>query len=110
MLKMCLNWKVLVGLGAVAVGIYAVAPATMAAAFPILVLAACPLSMLLMMKAMHGDRNASAVGGPESSREDRLARLKAQQAALDAKIEALERGNKLRSSGRADGSQKDGRR
>ncbi len=97
MLKMCLNWKVLVGLAAVVIGIYAVAPDTMAAALPILALAACPLSMLLMMKVMHGERDAGESGLP---REDRLARLKAQQAALDEEIGALERSDELASSKR----------
>jgi hypothetical protein len=52
MLKMCLNPKVLVGLGSVGVGIYLVAPDLVLAALPILLLAACPLSMLLMMWGM----------------------------------------------------------
>lgn len=47
--KMCLDWRVLVGLAVVGVGIYVVAPGTVVAALPILSLAACPLSMLLMM-------------------------------------------------------------
>ena len=103
MLKMCLNWKVLVGLVAVGLGLYAVAPGAMADAIPILALAACPLSMLLMMKVMHGKRDANAVAGrAEPPRENRLARLKAQQAALDEEIEALERGDELPSSRRAD--------
>lgn len=53
-MKMCLNWKVLAGLGAVGVGVYLVAPGLAAAALPLLLLAACPLSMLLMMKGMQG--------------------------------------------------------
>ncbi len=95
MLKMCLNWKVLAGLAAVGIGTYAIAPGTMAAALPILALAACPLSMLLMMKVMYGERDAGAVGLP---REDQ----KARQAALDGKIDALERGEELASAKRTD--------
>lgn len=48
MLKMCMNPKVLLGLGAVAVGILVFAPNLLLSALPILLLAACPLSMLLM--------------------------------------------------------------
>ena len=55
MLRMCLNWKVLAGLAIVGGGIYAFAPGPAAAALPVLLLAACPLSMLFMMKAMQGD-------------------------------------------------------
>jgi hypothetical protein len=52
MLKACLNWKVLAGLGGATVAVYLVAPSLVAAALPILLLAACPLSMLLMMSGM----------------------------------------------------------
>lgn len=48
MLKMCMNPKVLISLGAVAVGILVFAPNLLATALPLLLLAACPLSMLLM--------------------------------------------------------------
>ncbi len=95
MLKICLNWKVLVGLAAVVIGVYTVAPGALAAALPILALAACPLSMLLMMRVMHGGQDASESGLP---REDPLAHLKSQRAALDAEIGALERGDELSSA------------
>jgi hypothetical protein len=52
MLKMCLNWKVLASLAAVGVGVYLLAPGLLAEAVPILLLAVCPLSMLLMMWGM----------------------------------------------------------
>jgi hypothetical protein len=48
MLKMCLNWKVLAGLAAAGAGMYFLAPELALAALPILVLAVCPLSMMLM--------------------------------------------------------------
>ena len=54
MLRMCLNPRVIAALAAVAVGIYVLAPGLFAAALPLLVLAACPLSMLIMMRAMGG--------------------------------------------------------
>ncbi len=98
MLKHCLNWKVLVGLGVVGLGIYAVAPEMVVAALPILLLAACPLSMLFMMKAMHGsqggsrdDHAAHQAGADTSTREEDLARLRARQVALNDQIDALER-------------------
>jgi hypothetical protein len=52
MLKMCLNWKVLASLAAVGVGVYLFAPGLLVEAVPILLLAVCPVSMLLMMWAM----------------------------------------------------------
>ena len=48
----CLNWKVVVAAAAVALGLWAVAPGTVGRALPLLALAVCPLSMLLMMRAM----------------------------------------------------------
>lgn len=56
LLKMCLNWKVAVGLAAVAGGVYVFAPGLFAAALPVLFLALCPLSMVLMMSAMSGNK------------------------------------------------------
>ncbi len=68
---MCLNWKVLVGLAALAVGLYfAVSPGAFTAALPFLLAAACPLSMLLMMRFMpHG----SHVAKPEPAPQPELA-------------------------------------
>jgi len=57
---MCFNWKVLAGLGVVALGIYTVAPNLVASALPLLLVLACPLSMLLMggMMGRTGDQSA----------------------------------------------------
>ncbi|MCL4545008.1 MAG: septum formation initiator family protein [Chloroflexi bacterium] len=52
MLKCCLNWKVLVGLGAVAVGVLVVEPQIFWSALPTLAVLICPLSMGLMMFGM----------------------------------------------------------
>jgi hypothetical protein len=87
MLKMCLNWKVLAGLAAAGAGISFLAPGLAVAILPFLVLAVCPLSMMLMMWSMRGN------GDRESglTRKERLARLKEQQTALEEKIAALEK-------------------
>lgn len=54
----CLNWKVCVGLTIVAVGLaLAAAPGASEAALPVLLAAACPLSMLLTTRfTPHGRR------------------------------------------------------
>lgn len=52
MLKCCLNWKVLAGLGAVAVGILVVEPQLFWSALPTLAVLICPLSMGLIMFGM----------------------------------------------------------
>jgi len=95
MLKMCLNAKVLAGLAAVGVGIYLVAPDLVLAALPILLLAACPLSMVLMMWGMQhtheqGKQTPQEPDG-ELTHEERVAQLRAQQTALADQLGALER-------------------
>jgi hypothetical protein len=88
MLKMCLNWKVLASLAAVGVGVYLFAPGLLAEAVPILLLAVCPLSMLLMLWGMQQSQGQQTPQEPDDGliREERIARLRAQQAALDNRI------------------------
>jgi len=82
MLRACLNWRVLGALALVGLGLWAFAPNLLTGALPILALAACPLSMLLMMKGMQGDRQRDSgalthkleVSG--DSEQERLAELK----------------------------------
>ena len=94
LLKMCLNPKVLAGLALAGVVIYLIAPNLLAAALPILLLAACPLSMLLMMWSMQHTRGQEKQTPQEPdvglTREERIARLRRQQAALADQIRALE--------------------
>ena len=79
-LHLCLNWKVVAGLAAVGVGIWVVAPGLMWAALPILIVLACPLSMLFMMRGMSSGQCA-AQPAPEQqeiyagARDERLADL-----------------------------------
>lgn len=94
MLKVCFNWKVAVGLAALGVGIYLLATNLASAALPILVLAICPISMLLMMLAMNrgedGRRRESRGIGNGLMPEEQHARLREQQATLADRIRALE--------------------
>lgn len=62
MLKMCLNPKVLAGLAVAGLVILAIDPGLFVAALPLLILAVCPLSMLLMGKMMMGTGQASTAG------------------------------------------------
>ena len=105
MFKMCLNWKVIGGLAAVAAAVYVVAPTAFAAALPLLVLAICPLSMILMMKLMNGDGGrqdgGEDAGQPAAAPVQRAAtaeeldadlrRLKARETAIADQLEALRR-------------------
>lgn len=54
-LSRCLNWRVLVGLAAVAATILVVAPHLALSVFlPVLLVAACPLALLWMWKSTEG--------------------------------------------------------
>ena len=83
---MCLSWKVIASLSAVALGTVVLAPQLALAALPILVVAACPLSCLLMMRRMRTRSNCrtSADSIPGRSldgavnQEDRIAQLEAE--------------------------------
>ncbi len=79
----CFNWKVIAALGAIGIGLYALAPGAAVAAVPLLVLAACPLSMLLMMRAM-GSMGSCKTKDDSRPNADELAQLRAEVAALQA--------------------------
>lgn len=70
MLRMCLNPWVIAGLVAVAVGIYLFSPGLALAALPILIFAACPLSMFVMMKMMMGAGMGGGMGTGASCSDD----------------------------------------
>ena len=93
-----LGWMALAVLPAAGFGLYALAPGVMAAVLPYALLAACPVSMLLMMKLMHGGQGTPQKDQAGPAQEESLARLKAQQAALDEKIGALEQEDQRPSS------------
>ena len=62
MMKMCLNPKVLAGLAVVAVGLFVFAPGFALSALPLLLVLACPLSMLLIPVMMGRQRQTGAGG------------------------------------------------
>lgn len=71
--------KVAAVLGAAGLAIYAFAPSLVLGALPLLFLAACPLSMILMMKMMMPGK---AEGQPEE--DDQLTELRAEVGRLRA--------------------------
>ncbi len=73
---MCLNKKVIGGLVAAALAIYLLVPDLFGAALPLLILAACPLSMLLMMRMMSGATKGSTDTERSSGDVDELAQLR----------------------------------
>ena len=104
-LKLCLNWKVVASLAIVGLGVAVLAPGAVAAAVPLLVLAACPLSMIVMMGAMGGMGMKRGQCAPEPrresaplsqhSRDEELVGLKAEHELLGRQIARLERGDAL---------------
>lgn len=84
MLGMCLDRRVLIGLGVAAVGIWIFAPQYIAGALPLLVVLVCPLSMVAMALMMRGSMSS----GPKATPEQRLADLELQRAALAKQIAA----------------------
>lgn len=99
MIRMCLNWKVLAGLALVAVGVGVYRPDLFGAALPILLLAACPLSMLWMMRSMNQGEGLSA---QMSNSSDDPASLRAHMNMLAAEQEKVsERLARLSSSQRS---------
>ncbi len=105
---MCFNWKVIAGLAVVGVGIWAAAPGLAVAALPLLIVAACPLSMLLMMRGMQGGQcaprpqqagNAARAG---LTRDEQLAELRTQLTDIRAQQSAIaEEVSRLETSGEA---------
>lgn len=89
-MRMCFNRKVLIGLGAVALGVLAFAPQALGAALPALVLLACPLSMVAMMWGMnrpgHSKEDSSSAPTPSTAADTdlELARLRAELDQLKA--------------------------
>ena len=80
MMRCCLNRKVIVGLAVVAVGVLAVDPHLFSRVLPLLLVAICPLSMLLMMRGMSGNKASSGPMGATSTPgyDVEVARLRAE--------------------------------
>lgn len=99
LLGMCLNWKVIAGLAGVALLVLVVAPQFLGVALPILIVAACPLSMLFMMRGMSGNGNQTVsqpaqmqgdqVSAADLTRDEHLAELKSRLSSVQAEQEAI---------------------
>ena len=74
---MCFNWKVIGGLAVVGLGIWFLVPSVASVALPLLLVAACPLSMLLMMRGMKGGQCDSHA--PAATQEHPVARTRSKQ-------------------------------
>lgn len=81
-LKMCLNWKVIVGLALLGVGVFVYAPGSVAAVLPILILAICPISMIFMVWAMNSGMGGDSKAGKTCERVEQK-RPEGQEAELN---------------------------
>lgn len=98
-LFMCLNWKVVAGLAVVGVIVWAVAPQLLLGAIPLLIVAACPLSMLFMMRGMQGGGKKTATPSEqmrqlpalELTHEEQLFELQSRLSGVQAQQEAIAR-------------------
>lgn len=81
-MRMCINKRVVGGLAVVALAIFALSPRLLGALGPVLIMAACPLSMLLMMRGMSGrEQQAEAASSDDRQLrelEEEVNRLKAE--------------------------------
>ena len=109
-LRACADWRVVAILVAVGAGVAVLAPNLIAAAIPLLLVAACPLSMLVMMRTMGGHQSnpsprldPAAVDRPAQLREQLVAaRLEQQQLERElARLESADRVPTAESRGNA---------
>lgn len=89
-LRACADWRVIAVLVAVGAGVAMFAPNLIAAALPLLLVAACPLSMLVMMRTMAG-HPANPSPEPVLGIDDRPSQLRARLASTRLEQDRLER-------------------
>jgi len=87
-MKMCFNWKVAAGLTAAGAAVFAFAPNLIGAALPLLIIAACPLSMVVMMRAMSGGSSCDTASNGTDS-ESNTDTTPSEVARLQAEIDQL---------------------
>ena len=91
--QMCLNWKVLVGLAIMGLAVWVVAPRLVLAALPLLLVVACPLSMLVMIGRMRGGQPAQANHSLTAGRtsDEQVTELRARLLNVQAEQEVIAR-------------------
>lgn len=89
-LRACLDWRVLAVLLGVGAGVAAFAPNLIAGAIPLLIVAACPLSMLVMMWTM-GRHSSGPSPTPDRGSADSPSQLHERLAATRLEQQQIER-------------------
>jgi len=98
---MCLNKRVVIGLAVVALVVLAADRSLFGRVWPLLVVAICPLSMVVMMKTMAAGQRPDA-RGPETTRpndHDEVTGLRAEVDQLRAELEAQRSDGTITASG-----------
>lgn len=91
---MCFNKKVIGFLAAAGLAVYLFAPNLIGAALPLLLVAACPLSMMFMMRGMSGGQSkacSTGAGAADAGVEAELARLRGEVARLRSERSGIDR-------------------
>ena len=94
-LRRLADWRVIAVLVAIGAGVAFLAPNMVATAIPLLVVAACPLSMVVMMRSM-GSRETHPNPSPDGSADrrsqlqDQLAASRHEQVQLEQELARLE--------------------
>ena len=106
LIECCLNWRVIVGLAVVGVGLFVFAPKSVASSLPVLVALVCPISMLVMlfsmgrmkMQASNNEASEPASVSLDLDRkqlllllEERLERVQVQRREIANQLAVLER-------------------
>ena len=94
LLEACYDWRVIAALAAIGVGVFLWAPSLVGVALPLLLVAACPLSMILMMRTMGG--HAAANPAVATNAPDRAEHLRAALAASRREQQRLMRELEIR--------------
>ena len=90
-LRACADWRAIVLLVAMGAGVAALAPNLIGAAIPLLLVAACPLSMLVMMRAMASHPGLPSATSVDGTGPDRPSRLRERLASTRLEQDRLER-------------------
>jgi len=110
MFAMCLNWKVVTGLAVIGLLVFVVDSHVGLVLLPILLVAACPLSMLFMMRGMRGGTgqspsqpaSACCSSTMEPTRTEQLTTLRSHLLSVQREQEAL--ANRITQLEREDGA------
>jgi hypothetical protein len=86
---MCFNWKVLSGLAIAGAAVFLFAPSAVSGAVPLLIALACPLSMVLMMRAMNGGQCRRDDSKTNTGRVAKLDSTEAEIVRLRAEVDQL---------------------